>query len=200
MVQFENMEIDNGTVIDLDSISKEGVNYKITDLNGDEISNSMESRKADKVAAVSISLNTNLLELEVGEKQLLTVSFAPVNATNQKVVWDSSEDSVVSVNNDGIIAAITAGTAVITVSQGDLEQTCEITVKEKNNKIISGDVNGDGDVNSKDAVLLKKYLAGYMGLNIDTGAADVTGDGKIDSKDAVRFLKYLAGYNVTLGK
>ncbi len=136
----------------------------------------------------------------MGEKQLLTISFAPVNATNQKVVWDSSDDSVVSVNNDGVVTAITAGTAVITVSQEDLKQTCKITVKEQNNKIISGDVNGDGDLNSKDAVLLKKYLAGYTGLNINTGAADVTGDGKIDSKDTVRFLKYLAGYNVTLGK
>ena len=48
-------------------------------------------------------------------------------------------------------------------------------------------------------MLLKKHLAGYTGLNIDTEAADVNGDGKIDSKDAVRLLRYLAGYDVKLG-
>lgn len=126
---FENMEIDNGTVINLDGISQEGVDYKVTNLNDEETSNSMDSRKVDKISTLSISLNTNLLELEVGEKQLLTVSFSPVNATNQKVAWDSSDDAVVSVNSDGVITAMKTGTAVVTVSQGNLEQTCKITVK-----------------------------------------------------------------------
>lgn len=66
--------------------------------------------------------------------------------------------------------------------------------------IIFGDANGDSKVNSKDAVLVKKYLAGFAGLNIDMKTADVNGDNKIDSKDAVRLLRYLAGYDVKLGK
>ena len=70
----------------------------------------------------------------------------------------------------------------------------------KEQSIIYGDINGDGDVNSKDAVLLKKHLAGYEGLTFDGTAADVNGDNKVDSKDAVRLLRYLAGYDMTLGK
>ncbi len=66
--------------------------------------------------------------------------------------------------------------------------------------IIYGDANSDGEVNSKDAVLIKKYLAGYSGLSIDKEAADMNGDGEVNSKDAVRLLRYLAGYDVTLGK
>ena len=127
---FENKKIDKNTVIELYNISKEGVDYKVTDLNGGEISNSMENRKADKIATLSISLNKGLLELAVGKSQLLTVSFTPANATNQKVVWASDNDAVVSVNNDGVITAKAVGTAVVTVSQGDLEQRCKITVKE----------------------------------------------------------------------
>ena len=49
-------------------------------------------------------------------------------------------------------------------------------------------------------MLLKKHLAGYTGLEIDTEAADVNMDGNIDSKDAVRLLRHLAGYDVILGK
>ncbi|MCI9175802.1 MAG: hypothetical protein HFH49_12830 [Lachnospiraceae bacterium] len=129
---FENRKVDKGTVITLDGISQEGVAYKVTDVNGGETSHSMDSRKADKISTLSISLNANSLKLAVGEKQLLTVSFAPANASNQKVVWSSSDDAVASVNSDGVITAKKAGTAEITVSQGDLSQICKITVKKQN--------------------------------------------------------------------
>lgn len=61
-----------------------------------------------------------------------------------------------------------------------------------------GDINGNGKIDSADAVAIKKYLAGYSDT-INEKAADVTGDGKIDVNDAIRLLKYLAGYDVTLG-
>lgn len=61
-----------------------------------------------------------------------------------------------------------------------------------------GDINGNGKIDSTDAVAIKKYLAGYSDT-INKKAADVTGDGKIDVNDAIRLLKYLAGYDVTLG-
>ena len=66
--------------------------------------------------------------------------------------------------------------------------------------VIYGDINGDGEVNTKDAVLLKKYLAGYEALTFDRVAADVNGDGEVNSKDAVRLLRHLAGYQVILGE
>lgn len=179
---FENMKINNGTVINLDGISREGVDYKVTNLNGGETSNSMDRRMADKISTASISLNTDLLELEVGERQLLTVSFAPVNATNQKVVWNSSNDAVVSVNNDGVVTAIKAGTAVVTVSQGDLEQTCKITVKEQNTQykisynLDGGNVTGNPTSYTADIlpITLKKptrngyTFTGWTGSNGNT--------------------------------
>ncbi len=78
---------------------------------------------------------------------MLAVSFTPANAANQKVVWISDNDAVVSVNNDGVITAKTVGTAVVTVSQGDLEQKCKITVKknplqDNDNKNPSGSGTG----------------------------------------------------------
>lgn len=57
---------------------------------------------------------------------------------------------------------------------------------------VKGDVNGDGITDSVDAVLLKKYLAGYSGLQINTDACDMNGDGEVDSVDAVLLLKQLA--------
>ncbi len=63
-----------------------------------------------------------------------------------------------------------------------------------------GDVNGDGDIDSSDAVLLKKHLAQVTGLDINEKACDVNADGTLDVQDAIILLKHLAGMNVTLGK
>ncbi len=57
-----------------------------------------------------------------------------------------------------------------------------------------GDVNGDGEVNASDAVILKKYLA-QMDVFCDKKLADMNHDGDITSSDAVILLKHLAGYN-----
>lgn len=65
---------------------------------------------------------------------------------------------------------------------------------------VYGDANGDGVVNGKDVVLLRKYIANY---NYDTGAssvvvsagADANGDGFVNGKDVVLMRKYMANYN-----
>lgn len=74
-----------------------------------------------------------------------------------------------------------------------------IKFSETTEDIECGDINGDGIIDTKDAVLIKKYLAGYKGINISIDIGDVNGDGEISSADAVILLKKLAGYNVMLG-
>ena len=61
-----------------------------------------------------------------------------------------------------------------------------------------GDVNGDGTVNKKDSLALKKYLADST-KPIDLAAADVNGDGIVNKKDSLRLKQWLAGFDVTLG-
>ncbi|MCI8427031.1 MAG: hypothetical protein HFJ03_05755 [Lachnospira sp.] len=57
-----------------------------------------------------------------------------------------------------------------------------------------GDVDGDGDRDATDAILLRKYLAGMKNLDvtINEKACDVNGDGVIDVRDAILLLKHLA--------
>lgn len=57
-----------------------------------------------------------------------------------------------------------------------------------------GDLNGDGDITSADAVMLARYLADLIDLTEkQLLAADLNGDGEITSADAVRMARYLAG-------
>ncbi len=57
-------------------------------------------------------------------------------------------------------------------------------------QILRGDVNGDGRINSRDAMSLKKYIGNAGGtINIDN--ADVNEDGRINSRDLMSLKKKL---------
>lgn len=57
-----------------------------------------------------------------------------------------------------------------------------------------GDVNNDGEIDPKDAVLVLRYSAELIPLGEDQQkAANVNGDAFIDAKDAVKILRYSAG-------
>lgn len=57
-----------------------------------------------------------------------------------------------------------------------------------------GDVNGDGNINAKDAVDVLKYNAGVLKLDdAKLKAGDVNGDSAVNALDAVAILKHNAG-------
>ena len=124
-----------------------------------------------------------------------------ITVDNPKIAEVVNQSTTESIK--GVLKLKEAGITQVTIAFSETENNrvaeYKIDLEVKGRKIIYGDMNSDGDVNSKDAVLLKKHLAGYTGLEIDTEAADVNMDGNIDSKDAVRLLRHLAGYEVKLG-
>ena len=73
------------------------------------------------------------MELTVGEQIPLDPVIIPDNATNKKLSWSSSKDAVATVTADGIVEAISAGTAFITATSENsgVNAKCEILVKEK---------------------------------------------------------------------
>ena len=64
---------------------------------------------------------------------------------------------------------------------------------------VVGDLDGDGNINSTDAVAIQKYLAGNVIEGFTKESADLNGDGEVNSADSVLLMKYLAGYEVKLG-
>ena len=66
-----------------------------------------------------------------------------------------------------------------------------------------GDCNGDGNVDGRDLIRLRRYLlsveAEKPAVSVGTGA-DCNGDGEIDGRDLIRLRKYLAGYNDETGE
>ena len=85
---------------------------------------------AATVPVESVSLDKTELSLEVGGEETLTATVAPTNATNKNVTWESSNTSVATVDASGLVTAVSAGTATITVTTVDQSKTatCEVTV------------------------------------------------------------------------
>jgi len=82
------------------------------------------------VPVTGISLTTSALTLSSGNTSTLTANVTPSTATYKTVIWSSSDPGVASVNN-GVVTAVSAGTAVITASTalGEYTATCTVTVK-----------------------------------------------------------------------
>jgi len=68
--------------------------------------------------------------MRIGETLQLEIEITPDNATNQAVIWSSSNINTVHVNETGFIIALEEGTATITVTtvDGGLTAECYITV------------------------------------------------------------------------
>ena len=79
-----------------------------------------------------VTLDAEASVLEVGQKDQLTATVLPEDAINQDVTWESSDESVVAVDENGLVTAIGAGTAVVSVEtdEGGFTASCEYTVEE----------------------------------------------------------------------
>ena len=76
-----------------------------------------------------ISLDLTELTIEEGEMAALKATVTPNHAANRDVIWTSSNENVAIVS-DGVVKALTAGTATITAAtkDGGFTATCAVTV------------------------------------------------------------------------
>ena len=91
-----------------------------------------ESLSSDPVAVSNVLISKETLSLEVGQSETITATIVPSDATNKKVTWESSDESVATVSN-GKVTAVAEGTATITVKtdDGSFTATCDVTVTKK---------------------------------------------------------------------
>ena len=139
----------------------------------------MEDGKAnvaeEGVKVTSIALNKSQVTLDIGEIFQLVDTVKPNNAENSKVVWASSNESVATVDQNGLVTAKSYGESVITVTteDGGFTATSNIIVKKKEisdyitSKTFTSMINVGGYIqgiigceiinNSKEDILLTNY-------------------------------------------
>lgn len=118
--------------------------------------------KPTVVKASDISLNTNKLALTrygTDVKEKLTATVTPNETTNKNVKWNSSNNKIATVDENGYVTAKGKGIARITATTTDgsnLSATCTVTVKQMVTMIVNTmNINrGSKNVNRKLPVMV----------------------------------------------
>lgn len=112
------------------------------------------------IHVTSLSLNTTSLNLSLDDTYQLTATVSPSTATVKDVTWSSSDSSIASVDDNGMVKANGLGEAVITATCDGKSTTCKVTVSDKT--VQFSDISYTSDQSS----ILFKAKATPVGVNI----------------------------------
>ena len=134
------------------------------------------SLNPELISVSSISIEETSIELNINEVETLHASVYPENATNQNIIWSTSDANVLSVSN-GTITALKEGTAIVTATSedGGFEDTCDVLVVDSSS---SSEVVGYQKITNIANLTNGKYLIVY-----ETGKKAL--DGGLTTIDAI---------------
>lgn len=72
----------------------------------------------------SVTISETTANINVDE----TIQLTATSSTNSEITWTSSDDSVATVSEDGLVTGIAEGTVVITATGSENSATCTVTV------------------------------------------------------------------------
>lgn len=162
----------------------------LTDMSGNDVSYSYRSVyetawQGDGAGEAAVALDKTTLPLAVGDTEKLTATVTPADVENKLVRFQSSDETVATVNENGFVTAVGEGTAVITATAeaNGAAVSCEVTVATKGN----GDTDASGTLNITDAVQAYYHVNGKITLEADAQKrADVAQlYGTLNIQDAV---------------
>ena len=99
-------------------------------IESEDVENPEEDEEELLIPVMSISLNSNSLDLYQGEMFQLVATVRPTDAYNKTVFWSSSDDRIVTVDQTGLATAITAGYATISAMAGGIICKCTVSVSK----------------------------------------------------------------------
>ena len=96
--------------------------------------------KAKAVPVTGVEVNPWAVTLSVRGTSKLSYTIRPADATNQNVKWESESPSVATVDSEGNVQGVAAGTAKIcvTTEDGGFKSYCTVTVKKSESKFEVG--------------------------------------------------------------
>lgn len=103
-----------------------------------------------------ISLSSNY-DIRVGDERKLNLEYKPTQASNREVTWESEDKSIATVDSEGRVKGIKAGSTKITAisKDGNKRATTVVNVTEKDNIYAGSSENGkavNDSVNNKQNV------------------------------------------------
>jgi len=128
--------VDLNKVISLSDLSLDNVHpnqngyNKMGDFWFNVIKNDITTVCGDIVPVIRVAFTTPIATINPGSTQQLTAFVSPINAYNKNVNWSSSNTDIATVDLNGLVTGVSAGTATINVStqDGGKVSSCLVTV------------------------------------------------------------------------
>ena len=126
---------------------------------------SCKGKETEEINVSSVSVTPDRLEIIEGESAKLTAKISPAAAADRAVAWTSSDQSVVTVDDNGNVNGLTPGTATVTAAVEGHSATCPVTVKKKEEQGTDPDPKPDDSYVEKERQAL---IAFYKANNGDS--------------------------------
>lgn len=153
----------------------------------------------------------------VSFNDIRTAGYSPIACSDGMIRWVTAEDlsadyfkpdlhpylytlnpdtlETIKIKADSENSASTVTTTTTSATTTTVITTVTTTSGE-NTSDSAGDVNHDGNINLLDVVLLRKYIVGGYGVEVDLKDGDVNNDGTINLADVVKIRRIIVGgYN-----
>ena len=143
------------------------------------------------VPATGVTLDAANATLIVDETKQLTATVLPEGATDSTVTWESSDPTVATVDERGLVTAVSKGTATITVTttDGGHTATCVVTVVDKTelNELIEeaeGLEENEDDYTEESWAALEEALEDAKAIYEDENASQANVDAATETLEA----------------
>lgn len=141
------------------------------------------------VAVASIALNQSnvVMRLEDQAPIQIMATISPEDADNKNVAWESSDEAVATVDETGLVTAVSAGECTITCTSAEnseIKAACNVTVTESNDPLLVEKITLSESIISLNYKDEKKITATVTPSNADNPVVKWTSsDSKIISVD-----------------
>lgn len=135
--------VDNPTIVWASSNTEVAVVSSAGEVTAKSAGTTTISATASNGISTSFELNVQILDVAavvitadrptvgVGKKMLLTAAVSPENATFQEVTWKSSDETLLTVSENGEITALGCGVVTVTaISTNGISNTIQIEITE----------------------------------------------------------------------
>lgn len=88
--------------------------------------------KAKIIEVTTVQISPKTLSIVEGDSKRLTVTLLPEEAIDKAVIWNSSNEEIATVTEEGLVTAIKEGeVSIIATSNNNLTGTCKLVVSKK---------------------------------------------------------------------
>jgi hypothetical protein len=142
------------------------------------------------IPVTGVTLNKSATTISTGKSETLTATVSPSNASNQTIIWTSSNEGVATVA-DGIVTAVSEGSATITAEtqDGGFTDTCTVSITAPPSDAIYSSIYTVDQTASQLLGVADETMLETMIANLSNSASDIKIIG-VDSNE----ITDLSGY------